>query len=152
MGNELKSLSDSQFAKELKKSAHQIWLAGLGAFSRAEEEGGKVFDALVKAGEEIEVRTKSEVKSVVEERVKAAGTKVDEVKTMANDTWDKLERVFDDRVSRALGRLGVPTKDDIESLTGRIEALNKTIKELEKKPATRTRKTAASSTASKTSA
>ena len=37
-------------AGAIKDSAQQIWLAGLGAFSKAQEEGGKVFDTLVKEG------------------------------------------------------------------------------------------------------
>lgn len=32
-------------------------MAGLGAFSRAEEEGNKLFDSLVKVGEELESKT-----------------------------------------------------------------------------------------------
>jgi poly(hydroxyalkanoate) granule-associated protein len=107
------------FTKMVKDSANQIWLAGLGAFAKAQEEGSKLFESLVKEGEEIESRTK-----------KAAEDKVEMAKNKTSDTWDKLEQVFEERVSRALSRLGVPTNDDIQSLSKRIEELNENIKEL----------------------
>lgn len=132
------ALADIKLAQDLKKYTHQIWLAGLGAFTRAETEGGKTFDTLVKAGEEIETRTREEVRkqlnvanSKIEEVRTAAGSKVDDVKSKATDTWDKVEKVFDDRVSRALKRLGVPTRRDIEELNTRIEELTRTIEKLE---------------------
>ena len=43
-------LFDSALAGTVKESAQQIWLAGLGAFAKAQEEGSKVFEALVKEG------------------------------------------------------------------------------------------------------
>jgi poly(hydroxyalkanoate) granule-associated protein len=107
------------FTKMVKDSANQIWLAGLGAFAKAQDEGSKLFESLVKEGEEIESRTK-----------KAAEDKIDIAKNKTSDTWDKLEQVFEERVSRALSRLGVPTNDDIQSLSKRIEELNENIKEL----------------------
>jgi poly(hydroxyalkanoate) granule-associated protein len=109
---------DNQLAMTVRESAQQIWLAGLGAFSKAQEEGGKVFEALVKEGESIQSRTR-----------KAAEDKVMEVAGKATGTWDKLEQVFEDRVARALGKLGVPSKKEIDSLSERVaeltEAVNK---------------------------
>ncbi|HNJ75966.1 MAG TPA: phasin family protein, partial [Azospira sp.] len=62
MAKKLKALAgavaDNQFAATVKESAHQIWLAGLGAFAKAQDEGNKVFDALVKEGESIQARTR----------------------------------------------------------------------------------------------
>ena len=52
-----KSKSSKKSALDFKKYTQQIWLAGLGAFSRAEEEGNKLFDSLVKVGEELESKT-----------------------------------------------------------------------------------------------
>jgi poly(hydroxyalkanoate) granule-associated protein len=120
MENKLKNVGlGENFTKMVKDSANQIWLAGLGAFAKAQEEGSKLFESLVKEGEEIESRTK-----------KAAEDKVEMAKNKTSDTWDKLEQVFEERVSRALSRLGVPTNDDIQSLSKRIEELNDNIKEL----------------------
>jgi hypothetical protein len=69
MGKKLKELaggvSENQLASTVKESAQQIWLAGLGAFAKAQEEGGKVFDALVKEGESIQSKTRK----ITDERI-----------------------------------------------------------------------------------
>ncbi len=134
------AMADIKLAQDLKKYTHQIWLAGLGAFSRAEVEGGKGFEKLVKTGEEIENRTRDEVRrqiglanSKVGDVRSVAENKVEEMKSKATDTWDKVERVFDDRVSRALKRLGVPTRKDVEALQKQVEALTEQVSKLDKK-------------------
>ena len=113
------ALNDSQLASTIKDSAQQIWLAGLGAFAKAQEEGNKVFDALVKEGESIQAKTR-----------KVADEKIAEVAGRAAGTWDRLETVFEERVARALGTLGVPTKKDIDKLTKRVAELTAAVAEL----------------------
>ena len=54
-----KKQSNAQLSSTVKDSAQQIWLAGLGAFSKAQEEGGKVFEALVKEGMTIQRKTQA---------------------------------------------------------------------------------------------
>lgn len=108
--------------------ARQIWLAGLGAFAKAEEEGSKLFEALVMEGEKVE----SQTRKVAENTMDGVKGRVEKVKGKATDTWDGLEQVFEDRVARVLNRLGVPTNDDVQELTKRVEELNQTVKELGK--------------------
>jgi poly(hydroxyalkanoate) granule-associated protein len=112
MGKKLKALTESQLALTVRESAQQIWLAGLGAFAKAQEEGNKVFDALVKEGETIQARTR-----------KLTDEKIAEVAGKAVGTWDRLEQVFEDRVARALGSLGVPSRKDIDRLSKRVAEL-----------------------------
>ena len=50
---------DSALAGSVKESAQQIWLAGMGAFSKAQEEGTKVFESLVKEGLSMQRKTQS---------------------------------------------------------------------------------------------
>ena len=123
MGKKLKalagSLTENQLAMTVKDSAQQIWLAGLGAFAKAQEEGGKVFDALVKEGETIQARTR-----------KMTDEKIAVVAGKAAGTWDRLEQVFEDRVARALGSLGVPSKKDIDKLSKRVVELTAVVQEL----------------------
>jgi poly(hydroxyalkanoate) granule-associated protein len=127
---------DSQLAAAVKDSAQQIWLAGLGAFAKAQQEGGKVFNLLVKEGNSIQKRTMR----MTEDRVNDVTSKVTQVagdlQKQANGTWDKLEAVFEQRVERALTRLGVPTNKEIAALTERVEALTASVKALSssKKP------------------
>lgn len=123
------SESGAHLSEKIKESARQIWLAGLGAYNKAEEDAGKIFEKLVKEGEEIENKTRG----VVEKRIKAVEETVGEVKEKATGTWDKLESVFDQRVSRAINRLGLPSKSDVRELNEKIDKLNEKIKKLEKK-------------------
>jgi poly(hydroxyalkanoate) granule-associated protein len=111
---------------ELKESVHRIWLAGLGALAAAEEEGTKIFSRLVERGRDVESKGKVEV-----DKVKA---EVDKMKTKAEstfETWgDKFGEKFDDKLTAALHRLGVPTRDEIRSLTQRVEELNAKVEQL----------------------
>ncbi len=116
MGKKLKALTESQLALTVRESAQQIWLAGLGAFAKAQEEGNKVFDALVKEGETIQARTR-----------KLTDEKIAEVAGKAVGTWDRLEQVFEDRVARALGSLGVPSRKDIDRLSKRVAELTSVV-------------------------
>ncbi len=138
MGKKLKAMaegkSDNQLASAIKESASQIWLAGLGAFAKAQEEGGKVFDALVKEGTGIQMRSKSfteeKIGEVTGKVAKAAG----DVAKQATQSWDKLENVFEDRVGRALSRMGVPTNKDMQALSARVEELTASVAKLGGKP------------------
>lgn len=129
MGKKLKELAggltENQLASTVKESAQQIWLAGLGAFAKAQEEGGKVFDALVKEGESIQSKTR-----------KMTDEKIAQVAGKAAGTWDRLEQVFEDRVARALGSLGVPSKQDIDRLSKRVVELSAAVQALTEGKAT----------------
>ena len=113
------SEQSAQLSEKIKESARQIWLAGLGAYTKAEEDTGKIFDKLVKEGEEIENLTRG----VVEKQFKAVEDKVEGVREKASGTIGKLESVFDQRVSSALERLGIPSNSHIAELEKRISAL-----------------------------
>lgn len=115
---------NSQISEKIKASARQIWLAGLGAYNKAEEDAGKIFDRLVKEGEELEHTTRD----VVEKRFKAVEEQVGEVKDKASGTLGKLESVFDQRVSAALSRLGIPSKHELDELKSKVAALEKALK------------------------
>jgi poly(hydroxyalkanoate) granule-associated protein len=109
----LKSVGkDSQLSATIRESAQQIWLAGLGAFAKAQQEGNKVYDALIREGEAIQQKTR-----------KVTEDKVTEMAAKATGTWDKLEQVFENRVARSLHSLGVPTRDEVAALTKRIAEL-----------------------------
>jgi poly(hydroxyalkanoate) granule-associated protein len=111
-------------------SSRHIWLAGLGAFSRAQAEGMKVFETLVKQGEVLESKTRRVAADTAAAAKGAAKAKVSEVKHGVGGTWDKLEQVFEDRVARALSKLGVHTQSDVARLTERVNALSAAVNEL----------------------
>ncbi|RPH45828.1 MAG: poly granule associated protein [Burkholderiales bacterium] len=144
------SKADNQLAAAVKDSAQQIWLAGLGAFAKAQEEGNKVFEALVKEGKDIQKRTRA----TAEEKLGAVtgrvgnvagnlGTVAGSLSKQATDSWDRLETVFEERVARALNRLGVPTNSDVQALIARVDALNASVQSLGGKPARAPRAAAA---------
>ena len=117
--NDNKPENDPQLAAKIKGSARQIWLAGLGAYTKAEEDTGRLFDRLVQEGEQLENKTRG----VVEKQIKSVEDRVGGVRERATGTWDKLEHLFDERVSGALRRLGIHRREEIEALERRIEAL-----------------------------
>ncbi|HEY5632966.1 MAG TPA: phasin family protein [Burkholderiaceae bacterium] len=110
---------DNQLAAAIRDSATQIWLAGVGAFAKARDERNRVFQALVREGRGIQLRTRA----MAEERIGEVAGRVTEVRDRATESWDKLEQVFEDRVSRALARLGVPTHKDVKALIKRVDEL-----------------------------
>ena len=116
--------------KAVLESSHQIWLAGLGAFAKAQQGGKQVFEMLVKQGEILEAKTRSAASHTADAAREAARTKAKEMQTMAGGTWDKLEQVFEDRVSRALARLGVYTSSDVEKLGQRVNELSEAVNAL----------------------
>lgn len=145
MAKKLKALSkadDSQLADAVRTSAQQIWQAGLGAFAKAQEEGGKVFAKLVKEGTELQKRTQQLANGKVSEVTGTVVKMADNVSKQAAGSWDKLEQVFEDRVSRSLKSLGVPTQSDIQALTKRVEELSKAVSTLSGKKVGAARTTA----------
>ena len=123
MSKRLKELADEaaenqvlaqarDLAVKVRDSANRIWLAGLGAFSKAQQEGANMFETLVAEGEKFQERTKG-----------AADERMAEMKEKASGTWDKLEKVFEDRVAGALHSLNVPSRHDIDTLSKRVHEL-----------------------------
>jgi poly(hydroxyalkanoate) granule-associated protein len=127
----------------VKDSAQQIWLAGMGAFSKAQEEGGKVFEALVKEGMSLQRKTQA----VAEEKIGAVTSKMSnmagDVQTKAGQHWDKLETIFEERTAKALNKLGVPSAKDVEALIKRIDSLSAEVAKLSKGSAAPAKKAAA---------
>lgn len=119
----------------IKDSAHEIWLAGLAAFSKAQQEGGKVFEALVQEGLAIQRRTQSAAEEKMAEATQKMNSFANEFSNRATGQLDKLEGIFEDRVARALKGLGVPTAKEVQALADRLAALEKTA--VTRKPATK---------------
>lgn len=159
MVKKLKTLSksdDKQLASAVRTSAQQIWQAGLGAFAKAQEEGGKVFTKLVKEGTNLQKRTQKMAEDKVSDVTGTVSKMAGGVSKQASGSWDKLESVFEERVARALTSIGVPTQKDIQLLTQRVEQLSKAVADLTGKkspavPASEAKKPAAKA-ASKTAA
>ena len=122
----------SHLASSVKESAQQIWLAGMGAFSKAQEEGGKMFEALVKEGINLQRKTQA----VAEDKLGEASAKMSAmagtVSAKAGQNWDKLESIFEERTAKAMHKLGVPTARDVNALAQRVDELAAALAKLSK--------------------
>jgi poly(hydroxyalkanoate) granule-associated protein len=127
MDSKFKTLAadeDEKLVDAIRSSAQQIWQAGLGAFAIAEAEGGKVFAKLVKEGAEIQNRTRRLAEIKVAGMTDSVSKMADDVGRQASGSWNKIEQVFEDRVSSTLATLGVPTHKEMQALTERVDALS----------------------------
>lgn len=131
---ELAKNEDKQLASAVRTSAQQIWQAGLGAFAKAQEEGGRVFSKLVQEGTDLQKRSRSMADDRLADMTGTVTKVADGVSKQASGSWDKLEQVFEERVARALGAIGVPTRNDMEALTRQVEQLSKLVAQLAGQP------------------
>ncbi|HEV7577079.1 MAG TPA: phasin family protein [Caldimonas sp.] len=117
-------LFDSNLAGSVKESAQQIWLAGMGAFAKAQAEGRQVFDALVKEGATLQKKTQSAAEEKFGDVSNRMSSMAGDVTAKAGKHWDKLESIFEERTAKAMKKLGVPSSKDVEALMARIDALS----------------------------
>ncbi len=136
--------SGAALADSVKDSAQQIWQAGLGAFTKAQTEGTKAFEALVKEGVSFQRKTQSAAEEKITEATQKMTSMATDISSKATGQWDKLESIFEDRVAKALNKLGVPSAKDITALIARIDELNASVQQLT--PAKPTAKPAAKKT------
>ncbi len=123
--------NSKNLSKAYKDSAQQIWLAGLGAFAKAQADGTKAFESLVKEGQVIQSKAQAAAQEKFAEVTSKANGMTGELLSKATGQWDKLEGIFEERVSKALKKMGIPTNKDLEALSKKIDALSA------KKPATK---------------
>jgi poly(hydroxyalkanoate) granule-associated protein len=117
----------------VKDSAQQIWQAGLGAFTRAQAEGSKAFESLVKEGVSIQRKTQAAAEEKITEATAKMSNMATDISSKASGQWDKLENIFEERVAKALNKLGVPSAKDVNALIARIDELNKAVQKLSAK-------------------
>ena len=131
MVKKLKKTGEDSYSSALgdtvKASAQQIWLAGLGAFSKAQEEGGKVFEALVKEGVSLQRKTQSAAEEKLSEATSRMANMATDLSNKATGQWDKLEGIFEERVARAMKKLGMPSAGEVQALMERIDDLERRI-------------------------
>ena len=118
-----------QMSEQMKNSAQQIWQAGLGAFAKAQEEGSKVFEALVKDGSKLQ-ETTMQAQAKMAEAAAKAGAMASDMGQRASGQFDRLEDIFEERVAKALHHMGLPDAQDLADLQARVEALEADIKTL----------------------
>ncbi len=116
-------LFDSALASSVRESAQQIWLAGMGAFAKAQAEGKQRFEALVKEGVDLQKKTHAAAEERFSEVTNRMTSMADDAAARAGKQWDRLESIFEERTARAMKKLGVPSAKDVEELKARIDEL-----------------------------
>ncbi|WP_460417254.1 phasin family protein [Pseudomonas sp. microsymbiont 2] len=122
---------------EVRGYARKIWLAGLGAYARVGQEGSEYLKELVKAGEGVEKRGKKRLDKELDAangQIDDAAREVTRVRGKVEVQLDKIEQAFDARVGRALNRLGIPSKHDVEALSIKLEQLHELLERVAHKP------------------
>lgn len=114
----------------VKDSAQQIWQAGLGAFAKAQAEGSRAFEALVKEGTTLQRKTQAAAEEKISDATSRMSNMATDISSKASGHWDKLENIFEERVAKALNKLGVPSAKDISALIARIDELNLSVQKL----------------------
>lgn len=112
-----------RLAEQLKASAQQIWLAGLGAFAKAQEEGSRVFDALVREGSALQ--RKAAEANAGERFAEATSRMANLASELSAKAGERLEGVVDAQVAKAVDRLGVPSAAEFEALAARVDDLER---------------------------
>ena len=122
----------SKFTAPVVDSARDVWLAGLGALSVAQtesgkliEQGNKLFDKLVSEGSKLEKKTRVDAETTVSDIKGGVESKIDSARQQATENWDNLANIFDERVSGALDRLGIPTTRDLNELSGHVRKMSR---------------------------
>lgn len=118
---------DTQLIEAVRQSVERIWQAGLGAFARAQHEGEDMFTRLVQEGIEVQKRTQHAAEGRLEEMTDTITRMAENLSKQASVPLGKLEAVFEDRITRSLHSIGVPTRDDIEALSNQLGKLQKTV-------------------------
>jgi poly(hydroxyalkanoate) granule-associated protein len=143
-------LPGGPLAQLVKDSAQQIWLAGMGAFAKAQEGRLKVFEALIKEGTSLQRKTQSAAEEKIGEVTDRMSAMAGDVTAKAGQHWDKLESIFEQRTAKAMNKLGVPTAKDVDALVKRVDDLAATVARLSKTaPAKAARKAAPKAAAKK---
>ncbi len=107
--------NQNDLRKFVKESAHKCFLAGLGAISLASEKGSRFFDDLIKKGRDFEIKDKDGAESTQDNMA--------EIKKKAESYRKTFESAMDEKLKKVIGKIGIPTREDISNLTKRVDLL-----------------------------
>jgi len=122
--NDRKDFDLKDLPDEVTGRAREIWLAGLGALSRLEQEGDKVFESLVERGKDYEDKRSQQLQEATENFRKQQESLTQDVTKRLDDATKSVEKAVSDTLSGTLGRIGVPTRDEVRGLSRRVGELS----------------------------
>jgi poly(hydroxyalkanoate) granule-associated protein len=104
--------------QELLNAGRNLWLASLGALVEADEASIRLFDRLVERGRPLDERQRKTVEAFTDR---------------ANGAMREAGKLFQDTVEyetkQVLKKIGVLTRDDLRTLSARLDILSKQIDE-----------------------
>lgn len=104
--------------QELFNAGRNLWLASLGAVAEADEAGQKLFDRLVERGRPLDERQRKTVEAFTDR---------------ANGAMREAGKLFQDTLEyesrQVLKKVGVLTREDLRTLSARLDILSKQIDE-----------------------
>jgi len=122
--NDRKDFDLKDLPDEVTGRAREIWLAGLGALSRLEQEGDKVFESLVERGKDYEDKRSQQLQEATENFRQQQESLTQDVTKRLDDATKSVEKAVSDTLSGTLGRIGVPTRDEVRGLSRRVGELS----------------------------
>ncbi len=116
---------------QMVEMLHRIWLAGLGAVSKAQHGAPQLLEDLIEEGARLDTQARGAARKAVTGVLgtmrKGVRSRIGQVRGRTSEALDNLEKMFQVRVHRALSQLGVPSSEEIEALSKRVDALNTSI-------------------------
>jgi len=116
MTNKKFNFDPGHLSDQMKESAQQIWLAGLGAFAKNQEEGKKVFEKLVDEGMSLQKKTADALHTKVSEATDKITAMASSISHQTPAQWAPLEELFQSRVA---------SKEEFQALKTRVAELEK---------------------------
>lgn len=138
------SAAPASSAQTLTPPAQQVWLAGLGAMAKAQEQGSKAMEALLSDGLAFQRKSQAEAQQRLQEATERLTHLASDFGQGTTGRVDKLEHLFEERVAKALHRLGMPSLLDIQMLSERVAQLEAQVLSLQSGAAPRPARPAAS--------
>ena len=127
-----KQRDNEKMVNEIREQLEDAFLAGLGAFSNAQQAGEKRFDKLVKEGEKFRKQTTKKTETLIDDVQDAIREMTDDAQSKANglldqvrgkSRLDKLNKVFDKRVAGTMDRLQMSTRKDMDAINRKLDKI-----------------------------
>ncbi|MBL0140947.1 MAG: phasin family protein [Betaproteobacteria bacterium] len=124
------AVTPAKAVRTIRASAQKALEAGVQAASGVRQSAVGAFDALVKQGAALEARSRRMALAKAEKARAVACARAEEAKKKTFEAVSHLEKVFEQRVSRTISKLGVPTVRDVRALSRQVSQLQASVDQL----------------------
>jgi poly(hydroxyalkanoate) granule-associated protein len=121
-----RSSSQNTIQERVTRRGRDVWLASLGALATVENESTKAFQSLVERGKSLESAGRKQLTTTVEQAAEQGDQALQSVGSAGEDTRDLVLRTVD----RALDRIGIASRSEVNRLADQIGELSQKVDEL----------------------